>query len=86
VKGLKTQSLVQTWSTRNISIAHTGSNEIFRRWYELKPHQTEYQFITVYDDVHSAFKPEDLAILHDYSNAVFAFPTQRESFGDAIRA
>jgi hypothetical protein len=85
VKGHKVSSLIQTWSTRNISVSHITSTDIFAKWYDLQNYRSVYQFITVYDDTHSSFRAEDLARLDDYST-VFGFPQQREQFREAINA
>jgi hypothetical protein len=83
VKGIRTSSLIQTWSPRNPNISHTTSNEIFRRWHDLNNYRTMYQFVTVVDETDSTYRPDDLAVLYEYSQ-VFSFPTEREPFRETI--
>lgn len=83
VSGIRTNSLIQTWTPRNPNISHATSNEIFRRWHDLGNYRQTYQFVTVVDDVDSTYRQDDLAILYEYSS-VFNFPSQRDPFRDAI--
>ena len=85
VSGHRINSLIQTWSTRQTYTAHTTSNEIYVRWLALKSFRDSYQFITVYDDSSPNAREDDYARLFE-SSEVFAFPTQREQFLEAIKA
>ena len=85
VQGVRTNSLIQTWSPRNPTISHTSSNEIFRRWHDLNNYRQTSQFITVVDETDSTYRSDDLSILYEYST-VFVFPTEREPFRDTISA
>jgi len=85
VHGKKVTSLIQTLSTPSPASAHVASLEVFRRWYDLAPHRTTNQFITLYDTTNRVFRDDDLSRLHDLS-VVLGFPDQEEQFKEAIAA
>lgn len=78
VYGQRLTSLVQTLSTGNSAASHGMANEVFRRWYDLRNHRTENQFLTVYDSSNDVFRDDDIARLGELST-VFAFPANLEN-------
>jgi hypothetical protein len=85
VRGQKVTSLIQTLSTRNPANAHPISNEVFRRWYDLRPHLHHNQFVTIYDASSGIFREDDLARLADFS-AVLGYPDDQEQIQEALAA
>jgi hypothetical protein len=84
VHGRRTNSALLTLSAANSSTAHTLSNEIFRRWYDLDaPTRTE-QRVTLFDDRHDTYKAEDLKRLADVSEVVQL--SDRKAVADLLAA
>ncbi len=84
VHGRRTSSALLTLSAANSSAAHTLSNEIFRRWYDLDaPSRTE-QRVTLFDDRHDTYKAEDLKRLADVSQVVQL--SDRKTVADLLAA
>jgi len=84
-KGRHVQSLILTLSTQNTAAAHGISNEVFRKWYDLELHRTDYQFLTLFDSTNNSFRDEDLARLSEKS-IVLAFPAQQDGIAETIAA
>lgn len=85
VTGRHVKSLVQTLATPNPVAAHAVANEMFRRWYDLGNHRTEFSFLSVYNSDTTVAKEDDLARLGDLST-VFAFPAQVDELEHALAA
>ncbi len=85
VYGKKVNSLIQTLSTANAAAAQQIRYEVFTKWFEVKNHKEEYQFLTFYDSRNNIFRHEDLAIIQEYST-VFAFPDQQDQIKEALAA
>jgi hypothetical protein len=85
VRGKKVTSLIQTLATANPAFAHVVSIEAFRRWYDLSPHKSFNQFITLYDSTSKVFREDDLSRLNDTS-LVLGFPEDQERFQEVIAA
>jgi len=85
VSGRNVKSLIQTLSTANSAAAHGLSNEVFRRWYDISPQHTQYQFLTVYDTNNDIFRDDDLARLGSLST-VLGFPAHQEELNLALAA
>ncbi len=85
VYGRNVKSLIQTLSTVNSAAAHSLSNEVFRRWYDISFQRPWYQFLTVYDTNNDIFRDDDLARLGSVST-VFGFPAHQEDLSLALAA
>lgn len=83
VSGRQSRSLIQTFSTANPTTTHVASNEIFRKWFDLKGRPE--QFVTVFDAKAEGIKIEDLQRLSDVS-LVLSFPNEQDRFAEAISA
>lgn len=64
----KVDSALLTLSSGNAAQAHSASNEIFRRWYDLSARNE--QKVTIFDDRYDVYRDEDLARLRDLSDVV----------------
>src|SRR5262249_268784 len=67
VFGRNVRSSVLTLSAGNPSYAHTQSNELFRRWYDLGEAAVNEQNVTIYEDRINMYKNEDLRRIEDFS-------------------
>jgi hypothetical protein len=85
VSGKSVVSLIQTLSTGNSAAAHSISNEVFRRWYDLGNHRPKHQFLTVYDTSNNNFKEEDLKRMSTQSS-IFGFPAEHDQIKQALAA
>ena len=85
VHGKKMVSLVHTLSTGNSSVAHSLSNELLARWYDLAEYRAQFQFMTIFDSSSDVFKEPDLARLGSLST-VFGFPAQQDQICVALAA
>lgn len=85
VKGLRVQSLVQTLSTPSSVASHTMSNEAFSRWYDLKPHCSQYQFVSIYDTTNDSFRDDDLKRLSSLS-ILMGYPAQEQDIKATLAA
>jgi len=83
VYGENVISLVQTLSAGTNS--HTVSNEIFRRWYDIKSYKNSNQFITVYDQSYSTYRDDDIKRLSELS-VVLGFPKEQEQISESLAA
>ncbi len=70
VEGRRTRSFVLTLASQNPSAAHSISNEIFRKWYDLDVPERPEQRVTVFDDRSSAYRDEDLKRLEGISTVL----------------
>jgi len=61
-------SAVMGWASGNASQAHTVSNEIFRRWYDLA--ERPEQRVTLFDDRYDVYRAEDMKRLSNYSEVI----------------
>lgn len=84
IQGPRVNSLVQTLSTGNQAFAHNIANEVFRKWYDLRPN-ADSQKITLIDTTNNIFRGEDIDRLRAEST-VFAFPEQEADFHAAVAA
>lgn len=85
VTGLKVVTLVQTLSSSNSAAAHSLSNEVFRKWYDLEPMRPQYQFLTIFDSSNDVFRSDDLARIENHST-ILGFPAQQESIIQVLAA
>lgn len=85
VRGRHVVSLIQTLSTANSNAAHGLSNEVFRKWYDLKASQVDHQLLTIYDTTDDVFRRDDLNRLGTLST-VLGFPADQESIRTALAA
>ncbi len=76
-------SLIQTLSAGTNS--HVVSNEIFRKWYDIKSYLNSSQFITVYDQGYKTYRDDDITRLSQLS-IVFGFPKEQEQILESIAA
>lgn len=70
VRGRQKSSMILTLASANQSAAHTLSNEIFRRWYDLDSSDRREQKVTVFDDRSNAYRQDDLERLSQQSTVV----------------
>jgi hypothetical protein len=70
VQGRHASSAVLTWSSANTSQAHTASNEIFRRWYDLAIPDRKEQRVTIFDDRYDVYRDDDIKRLRNLSDVV----------------
>lgn len=66
----KYDSAILTLSTGNSATAHSMSNEIFRKWYDLKSLGRMQDRITIFNDEFDVYKEEDLKRLRDFSTVL----------------
>jgi hypothetical protein len=85
VRGRHLVSLVQTLSTANSNAAHGLSNEVFRKWYDLKTYSADHQLLTIYDTTNDVFRLDDLNRLGTLST-VLGFPAEQDSIQTALAA
>jgi hypothetical protein len=85
VRGRHVVSLIQTLSTANSNAAHGLSNEVFRKWYDLKAYTGANQFVTIYDTTNDVFRADDLNRLSTLST-VLGFPAEQQSIRMALAA
>ncbi len=86
VIGQTVTSLVQTLSFSTIPNAHIAANEVFRKWWDLRPHHTSHQFLTLYDAQNSAaIKEEDIDRISEFST-ILTFPDEQEQIQEALAA
>jgi Domain of unknown function DUF1828 len=86
VIGKTVTSLVQTLSFSTIPNAHIAANEVFRKWWDLRPHHNSHQFLTLYDAQNStAIKEEDIERIGEFST-ILTFPDQQEEIQEALAA
>jgi len=83
VYGENVISLVQVLSAGTNS--HTVSNEIFRRWYDVKSHRSSSQFVTVYDQSYSTYRDDDIKRLSELS-VVLGFPKEQDQILESLAA
>ncbi|OQX26523.1 MAG: hypothetical protein BWK80_09935 [Desulfobacteraceae bacterium IS3] len=83
VYGENVISLVQSLSSRSNS--HIVSNEIFRRWYDLKSYKNSSQFVTVYDQTYNTYRDDDIKRLSELS-VVLGFPKEQEQILESLAA
>lgn len=76
-------SLVQVLSAGTNS--HAVSNEIFRRWYDIKSYRNLNQFITVYDQNYKTYRDDDIKRLSELST-VLGFPKEQEQIVESLAA
>lgn len=84
VRGRHSGSLVQTFSTANPTTTHTASNEIFRKWFDLRELRQE-RFVTVVDANAEGIKREDLNRLAELST-VFSYPNEQDELAEVLAA
>jgi hypothetical protein len=63
-------ALVLALGPASASSAHTLTNEIFRRWYELNMPTIGERRVTIYDDACQDYREDDLALVRDFSELV----------------
>lgn len=85
IQGARTISAVQTLSTANSQAAHGLAIEVFRRWYDLRPHRGTHSFVTIFDTTTDVFRSEDLERLYDFST-VLGFPAESDEIRVALAA
>lgn len=83
VYGRNIISLVQTLSAGTNS--HAVSNEIFRRWYDIKSYKNSNQFLTVYDQSYNTYRDDDIKRLSELS-VVLGFPKEQEQIIESLAA
>lgn len=69
VHGPRRKSAILALSSPNTTQAHAVSNEIFRKWYDLKD-STNDRRITVFDDRYDTYRGEDLRRLGELSEVL----------------
>lgn len=77
VVGHRSETLVQTLSTRSSVASHAMANEAFVKWHDLQPHRSHFQFLTIYDTTNDSFRDDDLARLNSMS-VMMGYPAQEQ--------
>lgn len=86
VVGKTVTSLVQTLSFSTIPNAHVAANEVFRKWWDLRPHHNSHQFLTIYDAQNSrAIKEEDIERIAEFST-ILTFPDEQDQIQETLAA
>jgi len=81
VQGKNVISLVQTLSAGTNS--HIVSNEIFRKWHDIKSYKKNNRFLTVYDQSYNTYREDDLKRLSELS-VVLGFPKEQEQILECL--
>jgi hypothetical protein len=77
VRGKRTDSAVLTLSATTPSSAHTVSNEVFTKWYDIAAAERPENRITIFDDSRDVYRATDLERLAKFSD-VLPFSEHRQ--------
>ena len=78
VESLSRPSLVQTLSAGNEVSARHQADNVFTKWYDIREHGEQHQFMTVVDSSVDVLKLFDLRRILDFSE-VIRFPSHQET-------
>ena len=79
VRSAKRTSFVQVLAAMNESSAHNATNEILRRWVEIRKLSefSDRRFVTVYNSASLNVREDDISLLRDYSD-VASYPQEED--------
>lgn len=70
VRASAKNSAILTLSSASTTSAHTMSNEIFSKWYDIRSANRTEERITIFDDRYDVYRDDDIARLSDFSTVI----------------